>query len=963
MPLGGFTNDLALLFHIRSDSSQAKADISGFRGAVQKETQAVVQDFAGMTGGAGRLASALGPVGLGFAAVTGAVIAGVSAFGAYVSKAVEMGSHLHDLSLETGLSVETLSGLEGQLKQSGAQVDDLSNLVFLLHKNLGSAAEGNKEFKRTFEQLGIKDVDAALRDTEGTLRTVLKSLGQLTDEGVRDRLGAEAMGKAYKNLRVFIADTGGDIEEVIRKAKESGEVVSDIAANNLDELGDKWDEVHHKADVFTTNFVGIMAPELTKALDDISVALTGNLTSWEDWALGAAIEVARVRGALEGMANWWRGDTWSPWELGKQVEQGADAAELGAAITYVENKLNPPKPKPSSGGGGLGARRGGGRGGKDKAAAGRLKDIQLDEKEFDTDFRRESDALERDYRRRLDNLDQYVEGELSLLETWIAGKREIFDREETELRRSTKNADERERKLRELNEKRVAASDEYDRKRNALEDKREEEQRRASEARADALLDVDKAVAQQRIATIEHVTELGIKRESDAAKEIGDIQLASQDRAAQRLKERLANEKEGSAEYRQIQGEIAVMEVERATLAEEVAYRIEVAKKREVEAERDRLRELRRLREDAEAEGLEIRRAEITGAARDDVYQTRGERRATIRALADADRALEEARHKANEKALEDFRDDMLRRAKTEAERVEALTIYHKRVENEYRRHQQKLGEIQAGQKAAEEALDPLRSLKKIWEDFKNNVENANDSIANSVESMADRVVDSLQNMEGALRQGIVAHYLYGESLGVALKKALAEQLAEISAECWVQGIKHSAYALGSLAFGNFGAAAKHAAAAGAFFAAAAATGKGASALAKSAGLRGMSSGTSAGSAVASTAEPTPRNQTFNYGGNYTEPSSADARGNFWGRVEAKLDAMHRQQMTMQAQTVAAVNANTQALAPFRTASPGDVVERGIDERPHAVGNGVKEWMNRGGHFDADTLGDLGFRR
>lgn len=856
-------DDISLLLLFKADASQAKGEISSLRGAVREGVQGVAQDFANSAGGVGRFTASLGPAGLGVAAVTGALAAGGAAFVAWMSHAVEAGSRLHDLSLETGLSVETLSALEGQLKQSGSSAESLGNAVFFMHKNLGAAAEGNKELKRTFADLGIKDVDAALRDTDGSLRTVLSALGKLTDEGVRDRLGAEALGKAYKDLRVFIADTGGDIEETIRKAKEAGVVVSDVAANNLDELGDKVDEVHHKAEVFSTNVAGVMAPEIIKAIDDVTTAIAGIGTTWEQVGLAGAVAIARMRGAAEGMAKWWKGDTWSPWELGKQVEQGADDAELGAATDFFLNKFNPPKPKAPRGGG-VSLSRGGGGGGKDKAAAERLKAIQLDEKEFDADFRRESDALERDYRRRLDTLDQFTEDELSLLGTWISGKREIFDREEKEIRRSTKNEAERETKLRDLASKRIAAEDEYERRANAARDKREEEERRAKETRADALLNVAQAVGRQRIAAIEATVALEVRRESDAAREIGDIQLASHDRATRRLKERLENEQAGSAEYRNIQGEIAVMEVERATLAEDVAARVELAKKREVEAERQRFAELRKLLSDARIDGLEIGRSEIQGSARDDVYQTRKERLSVIRVLADNEREIAEEYHAQTLRDLEEDKRINLERAKTEAERVEALKLYHEQRENEMRRHQQALGKINAQQKDDEEGQDPFHSLKDIWRDFRDESEESEDSISNSVESLSNRVAGSLHNMVGALRQAYVASLLNGEGMGKALKKALAEQLAEISAECMIQGLKHSAYALGSLAFGDFGGAARHAVAAAAFFGAAAATGYGAGKLAQSAGLQG--SGSTAGQAIAASGPTEERDRTIREG-------------------------------------------------------------------------------------------------
>lgn len=99
--------------------------------------------------------------------------------------------------------------------------------MLFLHKNLGQAAEGNKELKKTFAELGVEDVNAALVDTEGALRAVLLALGKVESQGDRDRLGMEALGRAYKDLRVFIADTGGDIDATLEKARQAGLLMAD----------------------------------------------------------------------------------------------------------------------------------------------------------------------------------------------------------------------------------------------------------------------------------------------------------------------------------------------------------------------------------------------------------------------------------------------------------------------------------------------------------------------------------------------------------------------------------------------------------------------------------------------------------------------------------------------------------------------------------------------------------------
>jgi hypothetical protein len=932
-----FGNEIGISFKGRADFSQARTEVTNFRGLLKKEFDSIGRDIAGGAGGMGRFVASLGPVGLALGITAGAATIATGAFAAMISRGVELGSRLHDLSLETGLTVETLSGLESQLKESGTSTEALGNAVLFMHKNLGQAAEGNKQLKATFAELGIKDVDAALRDTDGSLRTIIKSLGQLTDEGERDRLGSEALGRAYKELRVFIADTGGDIDEVMRKAREAGLVMGDEVAGNLDDLGDAWDRLDHKTQVMGANFAGTVAPELTKALDDISAALSGNTGEWGTWAQGAAVAIARVRGGMEGAAKWWHGDTWSPWDLGKQIEQGRDAAEIGMMTDLLYN-LNKPKDKPkASGGGSSVARRGGGGKGK-KSDDSRLDALNADDKELEVDFKRESDALARDYKNRLDTLEEFTSSEIALLDVWIKEKRAVFDQEEAEVNRSVKNADDREKKLREIQEKRVAASDVYDREKNAAEDRLADERKRAAEARADALLNVDQAVGRKRIAAIEAVADLGIKRESQAAKEIGDIQIEMHDRAVRRLKERLEQEQFGSAEYRRIQGEIAVAEVERAELAEAVAHRVEMAKRREIEAARQLLDELR----DVE---LQIRDMEIDAWERENRFQTRGERRGVINSRADAAIDAENERHRRVVARLEQMR--------KEGRDEQAI---HKLEEAEARRHNIEMGRIEAERKKAEDGLDPFGPLKDLWKEWKRDAKDASGSISRDILVMSEVGVGAIGAMTDALKQGIAANILYGASIGAALKKALAEQLASFAAEADIRALREFALSLTSLAMLDFRGAAAHAAAGAAWLAVGLAVGKGASALAKSAGLRGAGTGASGGAAIAESAEP--KNQKYNYGSSQESASEAGRDGTRGGvgnmvmRLVDRVEAAHKQN--------AAMNARLDATLSRINGIPADhVVTMGAPGAHEAIGVAVLRQSSSNDDFNDEMARNM----
>lgn len=77
--------------------------------------------------------------------------------------------------------------------------------------------------------------------------------------------------------------------------------------------------------------------------------------------------------------------------------------------------------------------------------------------------------------------------------------------------------------------------------------------------------------------------------------------------------------------------------------------------------------------------------------------------------------------------------------------------------------------------------------------------------------------IQSIFGVSEALGQGVAAWALYGGSFAKAMKQALAALGAKIAAEAIMQAALHAAYAIGSAAFGNFGAAAQHALAAAKF--------------------------------------------------------------------------------------------------------------------------------------------------
>lgn len=138
----------------------------------------------------------------------------------------------------------------------------------------------------------------------------------------------------------------------------------------------------------------------------------------------------------------------------------------------------------------------------------------------------------------------------------------------------------------------------------------------------------------------------------------------------------------------------------------------------------------------------------------------------------------------------------------------------------------------------------------EIWDQLKVAIRGALDEMMNFSDFAAVGLRESLEGLKGAVREGVLAWALYGESMGKAFKKALAGVLASIAAEALVQALLHAAYAIGKAAFGDWGGAAKHAIAAAKFTAVAVAAGVGAKLVA---GNANSGAGTASGAFNSST--------------------------------------------------------------------------------------------------------------
>jgi hypothetical protein len=273
---------------------QVKSFTGAFKGGlglVSKEgTEGIdkIQRLGSVIGGLAGPAS----IAVGALSAVGASIFGVgAAIFALVEKASEFGSAIHDISQQTGLGAETLSSLKFAADQSSSSIEEVSKGMKKFSITVAEAARGSEEARAKLMRLGVEP-KAAVLDLDKALGRALSSIAKAPPGILRTERAADAFGsKLGASLIPIILSFDGNLEDLVRQVKKIGGTLDDAQADDLDKFGDALDTIKKQAAGLGNQFASALAPEITRAMGDISLAIGDNGAAFRQWGhdLGDAI--------------------------------------------------------------------------------------------------------------------------------------------------------------------------------------------------------------------------------------------------------------------------------------------------------------------------------------------------------------------------------------------------------------------------------------------------------------------------------------------------------------------------------------------------------------------------------------------------------------------------------------------------------------------------------------------------
>jgi len=215
-----------VVFQISADLKNIQGQLRTMENSFQSSFSKI-QNIAKTAGG--QLASALG---------IGLSIGGVVGFGKEV---LGLADNLQNLSDQTGLSVQLLSGFKSPLEEAGTSMDAFAKGVFNLQKNLGNVDADSDKVAQSIKRLGLNLNDLRSSSPDDFIKKVTDALGQIENPVERNTILFNLLGKSAKELGPALGQLAGRFDELRAKGLTAEDV------RTLDDVGDALTRLKNQA--------------------------------------------------------------------------------------------------------------------------------------------------------------------------------------------------------------------------------------------------------------------------------------------------------------------------------------------------------------------------------------------------------------------------------------------------------------------------------------------------------------------------------------------------------------------------------------------------------------------------------------------------------------------------------------------------------------------------------------------
>ena len=174
-------------------------------------------------------------------------LVGVAALGAFTAAAVRSGRRMLDLARETaqfgddllntankiGIATEELQALRFAGRVTSVEMSKLDGGLLKLQRSIGDSIDGNKEYKDTFDKLGLSVHDLSRMTPERQLRAFADALQGVETDAEKVNAAATLMGRSGADLLPMLANGSKGLDEFRAKFQQTGAAIDNEGAAKL----------------------------------------------------------------------------------------------------------------------------------------------------------------------------------------------------------------------------------------------------------------------------------------------------------------------------------------------------------------------------------------------------------------------------------------------------------------------------------------------------------------------------------------------------------------------------------------------------------------------------------------------------------------------------------------------------------------------------------------------------------
>jgi lambda family phage tail tape measure protein len=198
----------------------------------------------------------------------------LGAFTAFVKQGIDAADAMGKAAMRTGVAAQALLGMQNAAALADVSNEQLIKGLTKLNVNLVSAAEGNDQLNKRFEQLGItiKAQDGTLKSTEQIFREISDRFADMPDGAQKAAAAVSLFGKSGVELITLLNSGAASFDEFNYK-------LSDEFAARSEYFNDSITKMGFKTQGFQMQLMDALLPALQSILDEFS-----NLFNTEqDW--------------------------------------------------------------------------------------------------------------------------------------------------------------------------------------------------------------------------------------------------------------------------------------------------------------------------------------------------------------------------------------------------------------------------------------------------------------------------------------------------------------------------------------------------------------------------------------------------------------------------------------------------------------------------------------------------------